>query len=120
MTDQLLDELLARSAEQWDLLRQSAPLQWARDRRRCLFDSPEVADAPESLRSERADPKAETVRLDAIEAHGQYRAQARLWGRDHRQTDYAFERYDALLGVFQRLSERARMPKFPGAEEIRP
>ena len=111
MTDQILDELLMRGPAEWESLRRSAPLQWARDRRRCLFDTPEVADTPHALKSERAELIAETLRLEAIEAHGQYRVQARIWGRDHRRTDDAFERYDSLLGRFYRLSERARLPR---------
>jgi hypothetical protein len=111
MTDETLHELLARGAPEWESLRRSAPLQWARDRRRCVFDTPDVADAPDALAGERADPVAETMRLDAIEAHVQYRAQASVWGRDHRRSDETFERYDALLGRFYRLGERARMPK---------
>jgi hypothetical protein len=111
MTDQMLDELLRRGPAEWESLRQSAPLQWARDRRRCLFDTPDVADAPDALASERGDLIAETLRLEAIEAHAQYRAQARVWGRDHCRTDDAFARYDAVLGRFYRLSERARLPR---------
>jgi hypothetical protein len=112
MTDQTLDTLQARAPDEWELLRQSAPLDWARDRRRCLFDTPDVADAPDALARERRDPMTETLRLDAIEAHLEYRTQAALWGRDHHRVDDAFARYDALVGRFNRLSERSRTPKF--------
>ena len=107
MTDQLLDDLLARGADEWEALRPRDPLQWARDRRRCVLDTPNVADAPAALSRERADLVAEKMRLDAMEAHRQLRAQAKLWGRDHHRTDDAFERYDSALGKFYRVSSRA-------------
>lgn len=101
-----MDELASRSAADWESLRINDVWQWARDRRRYLFDSPTVSDPPGIL--ERAlEAEVEEVRVETVAAFGQYREQAKRWGRNHLRARDAFERYEALLQKFYAASSLA-------------
>jgi hypothetical protein len=104
-------ELLARSAADWENLRASDAVQWARDRRRFLADHRlKAIDRPPMLDRKRDDPFYEEARHAATAAYDEYVSVGRRSGLSHSRSELARSTWQTRFQEFWALANSPETP----------